>query len=70
MPACVFSAGPAVRGFGWFLRRSGLNVCLAASVGCEVLGEIRIKILEHLIAFSRIGLRTRIGFGRAKLRDD
>lgn len=69
MPACVRSAGPAVRGFGRF-RRSGLHVCLAASVGCEVLGEIRIKGLEHLIAFSRIGLRTRTGFGRAKLRDD
>lgn len=30
--------------------------------------EIRIKILEHLIAFSRIELRIGIGFGRARLR--
>lgn len=70
MPACVRSAGPAAGGFGRFLRRSGLHVCLAASVGCEVLGEIRIKSLERLIAFSRIGLRTRTGFGGAKLRGD
>ena len=28
-----------------------------------------MKILEHLIAFSRVGLKTGIGLGRAKLRN-